>query len=1564
MQVNEEYDRTLSRASVSSAGDVQPAQVAPNQQSPSREAANIPVCRSASQSPQERVLRALKSVTSRLRSPFNGRSPAARSETGGQEDHGSDSDNREERMEGPHDGSTEDPAGESDSSGRSQVVGSDNQLCELLGEMDPTFFQDPPWEEGPTYFQTYDRAYRLRPSKQNRGAQTEDSFQNQVQPLLRLVAEVDVMTQRPGPARETRAEKIKGVRLRPRVDTASQTQELACYPPFQAGIAMVKNFGREGGRVPSEDDVSTDITQPGSGQHQSESSFEPILTTSFLRRSSKLAQSDDDGQSRTPDETQGSREKLDGSPCTSLTRTETTSEMTRPKPPNTEKIIDMPSEVRSGVSGCSSKTHWEDDMLSIRAENRPNQVCVDLGDLQRWCSADGKADQTIINPRVWTEFQRWCARQGRDTTEYQQFKRKTPEEKRAHLITCSVGTQRWEAYGPFAAQLTLEGFGLKSHVYVAVDEEFPYDLVLGVPALAPQKIASVQMHMGIADQGRKNVQPVTTSGVSWLRFMDKEVSTLIDTGACASVMGLRLFQQLGGAEEQLHKLNVALTTASGGSLGARGYTSPMWFNVGTTPCVHSFIVVDKLAADEIILGRDFLMKYDVIVDLPRQELIIRNPNLQYSVNAVPVEEPHAPKFLAQLEEPLLVKGGTRVNALCSVRRRGRRATRDGPRDAWVGMVEPSMRRGQMTGTGVNNMTALVTVHHGRAYLPFMSVLHDPETKEMLETRLEPRMTKIPLVEMRCQYERRTLHGGEGGGDQPTRARLQEVPSGVKDNYPRIGSRSADEVQAPFSKYSGAETFDSNDDNPHLELESVRALHDLETASLVGGLAPKTRLPIQGDVGRTVTEEERADGLARTPRAPRFVTRPPTGHLTGRLSSQDGRDVERLLDENEDLFMQSPSDVGLTHLVQHEIEVDLEGDPQCDTQRRLIPMERELVDNQVRILLDAGVIREANSPFGATIVVAKKKDATPRFCADYRKLNEMTKREVLNLPPVRDTLEKLGGTRWYSVIDMGHVHWQIPMAPAAIEKTGFRTPENMYEWTRMTHGLCNAVSTFQKLMSKVLAGIDSEVGNLTLCHATEVLLASTTAQDHLQQLREVFRAIRASGLKLKAARCELFKTSIRFMGRIVDETGVKPDPDCVAKVKNWGVPSTREQVTHFLDFAAYHREFIKDYIKVAAPLTKLKRTSKLDFQWTDECQQAFEQLLGELTSSPIVAVSQDEGLFVLDTDASDIAIAGILQQEQLVGDKKKLCVIAYGNRTLRSHERFYGAPKLEMLAALTFMEEFKHFLHGKRFVIRCDNMALKWLKTYSTTSDLTARWLQRLQCFDFELQHRDRTKHFNADGLSKTVDSFRKAAMNEPPAFRERINFMSKEQWDELEVYLPDEVLEGKYDNPRLGLDPYADQESESIQFSKSASHSWSSATDSQNVMVVTSTQPPMRSLSLGEKMLRQRQEYQFRPAGNNKEGCGQPAVVPMDPRQVTSATLGPPQAPAGVVSGVREGLADTEVRSRALPVPTPGREAQEHWHLTSTHAAGPGHHDGRAPPTYSDWNLAGERWWNEKLRQK
>lgn len=325
----------------------------------------------------------------------------------------------------------------------------------------------------------------------------------------------------------------------------------------------------------------------------------------------------------------------------------------------------------------------------------------------------------------------------------------------------------------------------------------------------------------------------------------------------------------------------------------------------------------------------------------------------------------------------------------------------------------------------------------------------------------------------------------------------------------------------------------------------------------------------------------------------------------RLSN--GEQVKCLMGDFQDVFALSDGELGCTDLVQHHTCIET-GDhaPIKQLPYRTPVCRRGKILAMVNAMQDQGVIQPSASPWASPIVLVPKKDGTLRFCVDYRHLNSVTRKDAHPLP-----LDTLGGARYFTSLVLAAGYWQVPLDPESSHKTAFTIYQGLFEFVRMPFGLCNAPVTFQRLMQRVLTGLD-----WCFIYLDDILIVSSTFEEHL--LREVLARLRKAGLRLKPGKCHLLKQKVCFLGRIISEEGVYPDPVKTEKVKEYPAPTDVTSLRQFLGLASYYRRFVKNFAKIAAPLHSLTRKNMV-FQWLEACEAAFCQLKELLVTAPVLGL---------------------------------------------------------------------------------------------------------------------------------------------------------------------------------------------------------------------------------------------------------------------------------------------------------------------------------------------------------
>ncbi|CAM8923106.1 unnamed protein product [Rhodiola kirilowii] len=487
------------------------------------------------------------------------------------------------------------------------------------------------------------------------------------------------------------------------------------------------------------------------------------------------------------------------------------------------------------------------------------------------------------------------------------------------------------------------------------------------------------------------------------------------------------------------------------------------------------------------------------------------------------------------------------------------------------------------------------------------------------------------------------------------------------------------------------------------------------------------------------------------------------------------------------------------LCMHRINVDENAKPSREFLRRLNPNLSEVVFKEITKLRDAGIIysvpdSEWVSPIhvvpkkgGLTVVQNDKGELVPtrtvngwRMCIDYMKLNKATKKDHFPIPFIDQMLERLAGHKYFCFLDGYSGFHQIPILPDDQRKTTFICPYGTFAFRRMPFGLCNAPGTFQRCMMSIFSDYIEKCMEVFM---DDFSIHGTSFDDCLTNLSHVLARCIETGLVLNWEKCHFMVQEGIVLGHLISSRGVEVDKAKVQVIEQLPPPKDQKGVRSFLGHAGFYRRFIKDFSKIAKPLTHLL-CNDVKFDFDEGCLEAFEKLKKALVSAPIVQPPKWDLPFELMCDASDFAIGAVLGQRV----DKRLHVVYYVSKVLDNAQSNYTTTEKELLAVVYAFEKFRPYLVGSKTIVYTDHAAIKYLMAKKDAKPRLIRWVLLLQEFNIEIKdkkgvenvvadHLSRIEHFDTKWLSMPIrDSFLGeyllSVQDEAPWYADYVNYLT------------------------------------------------------------------------------------------------------------------------------------------------------------------------------------------------
>ena len=485
-----------------------------------------------------------------------------------------------------------------------------------------------------------------------------------------------------------------------------------------------------------------------------------------------------------------------------------------------------------------------------------------------------------------------------------------------------------------------------------------------------------------------------------------------------------------------------------------------------------------------------------------------------------------------------------------------------------------------------------------------------------------------------------------------------------------------------------------------------------------------------------TEGVRQPIEIRRPEA-KFVEPDPEEKEKVYMNAKENKILTKLIKEYEAIFSGNPS---VTTVHEHEIKV---AEPEKFT-RKVYPIpikHQEAVREEIQRMLELGIIERSTSSFLNPLVVVRKKSGEIRLCLDMRNLNSLVDKEYDCAPTAEELFWKCEGARYLTKLDLTSSFWQIPIRKQDRKYTAFMYQHKCYHHKVVPFGLSTSLAAIVRCLEKALG---PELEPFTMVFVDDILVISRTFEEHMEHLRQVFDCFRKANLTLNLKKCEWVKSSMKFLGHIISEEGIRTDPEKIRSITEFPTPRDKKGLRAFLGLTGYYRRFSDRYAECTVPLLELlKKETK--WKWGPEYEKALKEVKSLFHQNMKLYHPQQDRTYVVYTDASEYAIGGVLYQRDSNGE---LWVIAYTNRTLKGAECHYCTSEKEILAIVNALQKFRHYLYGTHFEIHTDNQALSFILKCRLANSRLTRWILAIEEYSFTIKYCRGTENTIADILSR------------------------------------------------------------------------------------------------------------------------------------------------------------------------------------------------------------------------
>ena len=441
----------------------------------------------------------------------------------------------------------------------------------------------------------------------------------------------------------------------------------------------------------------------------------------------------------------------------------------------------------------------------------------------------------------------------------------------------------------------------------------------------------------------------------------------------------------------------------------------------------------------------------------------------------------------------------------------------------------------------------------------------------------------------------------------------------------------------------------------------------------------------------------------------------------------------ILGEYEDLFTGLGCIPGVYH-----IKTDPEVTPVVHAPRKVPVAMKEKIETELKRMESLGVITKQTEPTDwVNSMVTVTKPNKVRICIDPQDLNTAIKREhhPLRTITIEEVVAEMPNAKFFSVLDANHGFWQIQLDEESSHLCTFNTPFGRYRFKRLPSGISSAPEVFQRCIARHLEGLEGVVNVID-----DILVWGESIEQHDRRLRQLLERLRSINLKLNRSKCKIRMTEISYIGHVLSEQGLKPDPEKIRAIQDMPAPEDKAALQRFTGLLQYLSKFIPNLSDISAPLRKLD--GNVEWHWGTEQQQSFDKLKALVSQAPVLKYYDVNKPVTLSVDASSEGLGAVLLQE---GQP-----VAYGSRALTDCQKRYAQIEKELLAIVFGCEKFHQYIYGRRVHVESDHKPLEVIfkKSLLSAPARLQRMLMRLQKYSLDVKYKPGKEMHIADALSR------------------------------------------------------------------------------------------------------------------------------------------------------------------------------------------------------------------------